>query len=369
MKSIVPNESSQLSLFPLIQDQTKQFETNLYNIGLFSGNQMNKRNVLSLYIDNIEIHFAEKKRDHILFTAREIIIHDKYDSINSDQSLLGETEQNQGNLQLFYFSNRLIFKSANDLVLLCKNSLSESLKSSSLCCLFATHTFMVAFEFQQQLHQKEDDKFLYTFIDCAPLFKDHADTFFKEYIEKQKQSILSYYENCNGLDDTKDDEVMQNTESNFKRMLNEVSKLATTWRTAFTTEDYLSLVAFFVNSILSKFIDMLLALENISSLETSRLSQLCSHFLMFQQLFLYPGEPEELAKPRMKLIKNWKKVWQLNRVLDLTLSEIVGLYNKGLLSRLSNQELKMLVLSIFAEFDLRTTFLETLDNKINRINK
>ncbi|GAM18769.1 hypothetical protein SAMD00019534_019440 [Acytostelium subglobosum LB1] len=350
LRSLVPSDATHLPLFQSIQKHTKEFESHMADI--------------------------EKKRDHLLYCAREIIVKDK-----------------------------LIFKSVNSLFLLCDKALAESNKASPLCskkifqgcrdvfdlfrimylkyhkaklvvplmaclyynsCLFLARCLLIPYELRLGV-QQQDNKTLFTFVDYAPLFTTHSKEFFKKYLGDQMASILAYYDQCNELDNTKEDSVMSNTELNFKRMVNEITKLSSTWKLVFPREDYFGLIAHFVDRILSTFIELVLKLENISSLETSRLSQLCSLFLSFEQLFLYQGESEDLAKDRVKLVHSWKKFWQLNKVLDVTLAEIVAMYNKKQLKRLSNKELELLVRSIFAEFDLRTTFLKTLAS--NRVNQ
>ncbi|EGG19448.1 centrosomal protein [Cavenderia fasciculata] len=391
LKNIIPDDPSQLSLFQSIQ--SKPFEEYLVQIGLINSTQQS----ITEFINNIESHFAEKKRHNLLAKARHIIMTDKFDSIDSSESVIGESQQNNGSLQLYYFTPRSIFKNANTLIQMCKTALYESLQSSPLCstkiyqgcrdifdmfrfmyikyhkdkiktvpllaclyynsCLFLSHSFLIlSFEFQQL--KKEKDTTL--FLDFSPIFSKHANEYFSSYLMDQLNFILSYYDGCNGLDDTKDEFIMNRTESSFKRMVNELTRLSQTCRSSLTREDYFGLISHFVDRVLAKFIELVLKLENISTIETTKLSQLCSQFLSLEQLFLYDDESEEMVKPRLKLVRNWKKVWQLNKILDLNLSEIVTLYNKGELKRLSNSELKLLVMSIFAEFDLRTTFLKTL---------
>eukprot|EP01132_Coremiostelium_polycephalum_P010066 gene10066-12338_t len=282
-------------------------------------------------IDDIEIHYAKKKRNNLIVKAREIILNEKFNHINSNDSILGaliEATQSPMCAESLYQGSRDIFE-----------LLMGNLRTSKL---------------------KLNNDNLCTFIDLSPKFKELGNEFFSKYLNNQLQHILSYMDNCNRLENTKDPAIYQRIESNFKRMINELSKLSDIWKLTFPREEYFELVSKFVESIISNMIKMVLNLQNIEVIETTRLCQLSSLFLSFEQIFLFQGESDDLTKSRMKLVKSWKKLWQLNKVLEMSLSEIVNHYNKGLLSKLSNNELRLMILSIFDDFDLRTTFLNQL---------
>ncbi|KAF2075354.1 hypothetical protein CYY_003330 [Polysphondylium violaceum] len=393
LKYRIPDDIKGLEWFSSLRDITIQFENHLSSIGLIK--DQDKK--LTSFVENIELHYSEKKRNILLFKAREIILNDRYKSIYSDESIFGEFQPNDGNISGYYFNNRIIFQSCHQILDLCKSAFKESFLSHSICqkslyhgsrdildifyciylkhhkdkletvpslaclfynsCMFLSHSCMfLALEFSSnQLVKKE------TFLDFSPRFKQLGNQFFSKYIKNQLESILSFIvEHCNQLDGTKDLLIFNKIESNFKRMILELSKLSETWKESFPREDYLELITKFVESIISIVIKMILNLQNIEVIETTRLVQLISIFSEFEKFFEFPGEGD-VGKSRMKLVKNWKKLYQISTVLELSLSEIVNHYKQGLLKKILNHELRLLILSIFDDFELKTNFLAQLN--------
>ncbi|KYQ96767.1 centrosomal protein [Tieghemostelium lacteum] len=411
LKKCIPDTLQDLGKFQTITKLTQKFDNQMEDIGLLSSHDR----ILSAYVDNIEFHYAENKRNHLLQCAREIIQKDQcIDVISSDESIFGEFKTSVGTstsmdlIQGFHFTPRTIFKSVHLLLELSQSALKEaSLTASSLCCkklyqgardifdlfratyyqfhqntinnrefvesitysalyynscLFLSHCFLVfSLDYKSKLSEiLQDPSTIVTFVDFSPIFKDVANQFFSNFLQTKLKLIQSHLNNCNQLLDTKDDNIFNKIESNFKLLIKQLNQMSSIWKKLFPRERYFELISLFIEQIISRIIKMILNLQNIEVIETTRLCQLSQMLMAFEDFYTFPGEAEELTKTRMKLIPSWKKLWQLNNVLEYTLSEIVQQYNQGKLKKLTNSELRSLVLSIFVDFDLRTQFLSQL---------
>ncbi|EGC29240.1 hypothetical protein DICPUDRAFT_99889 [Dictyostelium purpureum] len=408
LKTRIPKDLKELKEFLAIEESIKSFEKELEEIGfLVSNNQDSK--ILSLFVENIEFHYSERKRTLLLSKARDIILKDRYSSIQSNDSIFGIFQENNGIIQGYYFNNCLIFESTHQLLTLCVSALKEALDSSNLVCKklyqgcrdifelyhsiylkfhfskldkvpslaslfynscsFLSHSFLVlSMEFQSIINNNNNNNHnskefkLYTFIDFSPKFKKLGEDFFSKYIQEQLKWILSFLTDyCNQLENTKDNNTYQKIQTNITNMNNELNRLSNIWKENFPREVYFELISKFSESIISTIIKMILKLQNIEMVETQRLSELIlSLYPVFIKFFLFPGESEDLHKNRMKLVKSWKKLWQIKMVLELPLKEIVALYNNGHLNKLTNNELRLMILSIFDDFELKTNFVSKL---------
>lgn len=69
----VPEDASKLADFQKIIKHTSEFETALKDIGFISASD-NTDQKLSNYAENVEVHFASRKKTEILATARNLLL-------------------------------------------------------------------------------------------------------------------------------------------------------------------------------------------------------------------------------------------------------------------------------------------------------
>lgn len=72
---IVPDDASKLSDFQTIRQLTSEFETSLKEV-MFISSSKDER--LTNFTDNVEVHFATRKKVEILATARDLLLHSDF---------------------------------------------------------------------------------------------------------------------------------------------------------------------------------------------------------------------------------------------------------------------------------------------------
>lgn len=70
---VVPQDASKLAEFLKIIDSTSEFETALKEMKFISASE-NKDNQLSSFAENVEVHFASRKKTEILGKARNLLL-------------------------------------------------------------------------------------------------------------------------------------------------------------------------------------------------------------------------------------------------------------------------------------------------------
>jgi hypothetical protein len=75
---VVPEDASKLADFQKIIESTSQFETALKEIMFISASD-NKDERLSNFAENVEVHFASRKKTEILAKARKLLLQCNFD--------------------------------------------------------------------------------------------------------------------------------------------------------------------------------------------------------------------------------------------------------------------------------------------------
>ena len=70
---VVPQDASKLAGFQKIVERTSEFETDLKEIGYISTSD-DKDSRLSEFAENVEVHFASRKKAEILANARKLLL-------------------------------------------------------------------------------------------------------------------------------------------------------------------------------------------------------------------------------------------------------------------------------------------------------
>lgn len=78
MFQVVPEDASKLSNFQKIIESTSQFETALKEMRFISASD-DKDKRLTNFAENVEVHFASRKKTEILANARKLLIQCDFD--------------------------------------------------------------------------------------------------------------------------------------------------------------------------------------------------------------------------------------------------------------------------------------------------
>lgn len=106
MFQVVPEDASKLADFQKIIECTSQFETALKEIMFISASD-NKDERLSNFAENVEVHFASRKKTEILAKARKLLLQCNFDV--PQVSFLAWYEYTYSYFDMLAFDSELFF--------------------------------------------------------------------------------------------------------------------------------------------------------------------------------------------------------------------------------------------------------------------
>jgi centromere/kinetochore protein ZW10 len=132
----VPHEASKLIEFQDVVRSTTEFENTLRNMMFISHEKRDGK--LTQFVDDVEVHFAVRKRNEILVKARHLLVHYDYDNP------LASHDREDSIVDLLFLPEKcFISKSALQLMKLVHGALKVYLDPHSFCCLYILSRVLV----------------------------------------------------------------------------------------------------------------------------------------------------------------------------------------------------------------------------------
>ncbi|XP_062107315.1 centromere/kinetochore protein zw10 homolog isoform X3 [Humulus lupulus] len=140
LSKVVPPDASKLSGFQKIIEHTSKFENALKEVAYISKSD-NKDNTLSDYAENVEVHFASRKKTEILANARKLLLQCDFsipqEYAKNDRVAVNTSEHH---VQLLFLSERcVVSKAALQLMELVHQTLKDVCLSSTRVALEFYH--------------------------------------------------------------------------------------------------------------------------------------------------------------------------------------------------------------------------------------
>ncbi|KAL4555461.1 hypothetical protein LXL04_038080 [Taraxacum kok-saghyz] len=150
LSKIVPNDASKLADFQTTRQLTNNFETSLKEVMFISPGKDER---LTNFADNVEIHFAMRKKVEILSTARDLLLHSDF-NLPKDYSRRNTELKNGGNVDLLFSSENCVISEAASKLMEVVHETLKNIFLKDVCLSSAT----VALEFY---HAARDALLLY----------------------------------------------------------------------------------------------------------------------------------------------------------------------------------------------------------------
>ncbi|KAK8479457.1 hypothetical protein V6N13_005007 [Hibiscus sabdariffa] len=415
LSKVVPEDASKLPDFQKIIKCTSEFEISLREMMFISASD-DKDYRLSNYAENVEVHFAFRKKTEILGRARNLLLQCDF-SVPQNYTSKGTLLKNDGMasgqvVDLIFSSERcVVSKASSQLMELVHRTLQDVCLSSTRValefyhaardsillyeavipvklerqldginqvailmhndCLYLSREILgLAFEYRTDFPDSIKEHAV--FADMAPSFHLMAE----EILQRQIQIVIfNLREAIDGADGFQNTHQMQQFESaNFsiEQVVFILEKVRIIWEPLLRPSTYKRSMCMVLESVFSRITKDMLLLDDLAAEETLQLQRLI-HLMLDNLSSLLKSlvsvtdssvKSEDSIRPIDDIIPSLRKIRKLAELLDMPLKSITSAWESGELFScgFTIPELKDFIRAIFADSTLRKECIWRIEN-------
>ncbi|KAI7734811.1 hypothetical protein M8C21_017784 [Ambrosia artemisiifolia] len=400
--SIVPDDASKLSDFQTVRQLTSEFETSLKEV-MFISSEKDER--LTNFTDNVEVHFATRKKVEILATARDLLLHSDF-KLPKEYSRKSEDMKNGGNVDLLFSSERCaISEAASQLLELVHQTLKDVCLSSPTVALEFCHAARDALLLYEavipvKLERQLDGinqvavlihndclflsqeilglKFQYqsdfptsmkgaVFIDLGIRYKLMAEEILQRQIKLVKHNLMEAIDGADGFQNTHQPKRYESAKFSIDQVAFIIEKVHIIWEPLLIPLTYKRSMCNVLEAVCSRMTKDILQLDDIAADETlihmllENLSSLLASLVGINQTTKYQ---EALSGSIDDLIPSLPQLRVLADMLDMPLKSITASWESGELANcgFTSSEVKDFIRAIFTDSPLRKECLWRIEN-------
>ncbi|KAJ0834715.1 putative RZZ complex, subunit Zw10 protein [Helianthus annuus] len=409
LSKIVPDDASKLSDFQTIRQLTSEFETSLKEV-MFISSEKDER--LTNFTDNVEVHFATRKKVEILATARDLLLHSnfKLPKVRSIQEKV-KILKNGGNVDLLFSSERCsVSETALQLLELVHQTLKDVCLSSptvalEFChaardalllyeavipvklerqldginqvavlihndCLFLSQEILgLKFEYQSDFPTSVKGA---VFIDLGIRYKLMAEEILQRQIQLVKHNLMEAIDGADGFQNTHQPKRYESAKFSIDQVAFILEKVRIIWEPLLLPLTYKRSMCTVVEAVCSRMTKDILQLDDIAAEETLQIQRLI-HMLLENLSSLLESlvginqttKPQEaLSSSIDDLIPSLPQLRVLADMLDMPLKSITASWESGELAKCgyTSSEVKDFIRAIFTDSPLRKECLWRIEN-------
>ncbi|KAL0953809.1 hypothetical protein HGRIS_004990 [Hohenbuehelia grisea] len=195
-------------------------------------------------------------------------------------------------------------------------------------------------------------------VECHHRLQLLGDSWYEDTVEKHRQLVDSILaDGADGFVSCSEQDRYDECESAVNKGLQTIRRLRPQWKDVLTKSKYYSAVGLVTDAALSRVLQDVLALPDITEAESHRLSELCRILHALEGLFVEdPNEPSFIVG----YVPSWLKFSYLSELLEASMADITYLFEEGALVDFETEELVQLVRALFADTPLRTATITKL---------
>ncbi|KAJ4907219.1 Centromere/kinetochore protein zw10-like protein [Raphanus sativus] len=413
LSKVVPEDASKLADFQKVIERTSQFETALKELSFISPSDTEGR--LSRYAENVEVHFASRKKIEILAKARSLLLQcnftipkglamrnasfksDGAESIDENSSkhivrLLFTSETcmvSEAASQLMHLVHKTLedvcvssarvasefYHAARDSLLLYEavvpvklekqlNGINQAAALLHNDCLYLFEEILgLAFEYRDSF--PSSIKEYAVFADVAPRFKLMAE----EVLQRQVQLVISNLQeaidSADGFQDTHQINQFESAKFSIEQVVFSLEKVHMIWEPVLRPKTYKQSMCVILESVFRRITRDILLLDDMAADETFQLQRLIH--LMMENLSSLLGSlksADDSSRPLDDLIPSLRKTQKLAELLDMPLKSITSAWESGELfsCNFTRTEVQDFIKAIFADSPLRKECLWRIED-------
>ncbi|XP_073221001.1 centromere/kinetochore protein zw10 homolog isoform X2 [Cicer arietinum] len=385
LSKVVPTDASKLPDFQKIVKCTSDFETSLKEL-MFISSSDDKDNRLSNFAENVEVHFAFKKKTEILAKARNLLLECDF-SIPQEYTRDSSNWKNDGTsivssshvVDLLFLSERcLVSKAAKQLMKLVHQTLQLERQLNGINqvavlmhndCLYLSQEIL-GFAFEYRADFPSSIKEHAVFADLAPRFQLLAEDILQRQVQLVIYNLKEAIDSADGFQNTHQMQQFESAKFSIDQVVFILEKVHIIWEPLLLPSTYRKSMWTVLESVFSRMARDILLLDDIAAEETLQLQRLI-HLMLesLSSLFesLATGDPnlhELSVDSREDLIPSLRKIRKLSELLDMPLKSITASWeNEELLCcGFTVTEVEDFIKAIFADSPLRKDCLRRIQN-------
>ncbi|EYU19267.1 hypothetical protein ABFS82_01G101000 [Erythranthe guttata] len=416
LSKVVPDDASKLAEFQEIRKLTIDFETALREL-MFISPSDGKDEKLSKFADNVEVHFASRKKIQILAKARSLLLQCNFslpqDYITKKSGINKEEHaENIANHVVLLFSSEkcvvseaarqlmeLVHQTLTDVCLLppkvglefyhtARNALVlyeaiipvklqrqlDSINQAAVLihndCLYLSQEILgLAFEYRPYFPSSVKE--LAVFVDLAPRFQLMAEEVLQRQVQLVIYNLNQAIDGAYGFQNTHQMKQFESAKFCIDQVAFIVEKVHIIWEPLLLPSVYEQSMTMILEVVFSRIAKEILLLDDMAAEETMQLQRLIQ--LLFEHLssLLEPllavdlsGTAQESVEEREYFILSIRKLRKLAELLDMPLKLITAAWESGELAdcNFTPSEVEDFIRAIFTDSPLRKECLFRIEN-------
>ncbi|KAI3457630.1 hypothetical protein Pfo_014293 [Paulownia fortunei] len=416
LSKVVPDDASKLAEFQEIRKLTIDFETALKELMFISPSDI-KDEKLSKFADNVEVHFASRKKVQILAKARNMLLQSNFslpqDSIMRISGVNKEelAEDISNHVVLLFSSEKcvvseaakqlmeLVHQTLKDVCLLppkvglefyhtARNALVlyeaiipvklqrqlDSINQAAVLihndCLYLSQEILgLAFEYRPYFPSSVKE--IAVFVDLAPRFQLLAEEVLQRQIQLVIYNLKQAIDGADGFQNTHQIKQFESAKFCIDQVAFIIEKVHIIWEPLLLSSVYEKSMTMILEAVFSRIAKEILLLDDMAAEETLQLQRLIH--LLFEHLssLLEPllavdqrGKPQEAQKGRNEFILSIRKLREVAELLDMPLKSITAAWESGELAEcnFTSSEVEDFIGAIFTDSPLRKECLFRIEN-------
>lgn len=415
LSKVVPEDASKLADFQKIIKQTSEFETSLGEL-MFISTSDGKDERLSNFAENVEVHFACKKKTEILAKARNLLLECDFAVPQEVKSPMfkndGQTVNSSGHVaDLLFLSERcIVSKAASQLMGLVHKTLKDICMSSARValefyhaardsillyeaiipvklerqldginqvavlmhndCLYLSQEILgLAFEYCSDFPSSLKEHAV--FVDMAPRFHLMAEDILQRQIERVIFNLREAVDGADGFQNTHQMQQFESAKFSIDQVVFILEKVHIIWEPLLLPSTYKRSMCTVLDSVFSRITGDILLLDDIAAEESLQLQRLIHLMLESLSSLLdslvsvnQEGKSEDSRCRIDDLIPSYCKIHKLADLLDMPLKFITSAWESGELVScgFTRVEVQDFIKAIFADSPLRKECLWRVEN-------